>query len=84
MAGFFAILTARLRTALHSKTLRVGPANPGLYQDFLMNPVDFNDITSGSNGMFSAQPGWDHPTGLGTPHDADTMIDDLVSILSAD
>ena len=27
----------------------------------------FNDITSGSNGAFSAGPGWDPTTGLGSP-----------------
>ena len=28
---------------------------------------DFYDVTSGSNGAFSAGVGWDHPTGWGTP-----------------
>jgi kumamolisin len=28
---------------------------------------DFYDVTSGSNGAFSAGIGWDHPTGWGTP-----------------
>jgi len=27
----------------------------------------FNDISSGSNGAFSAGPGWDAATGLGSP-----------------
>jgi kumamolisin len=27
----------------------------------------FNDITSGNNGAFSAGPGWDACTGLGSP-----------------
>lgn len=28
----------------------------------------FNDITSGNNGAYSAQPGWDACTGLGSPN----------------
>jgi kumamolisin len=28
---------------------------------------DFNDITKGNNGAFSAGPGWDACTGLGSP-----------------
>jgi kumamolisin len=42
-----------------------GFINPLLYQ----NPTtsDFNDVTSGNNGTFSAGPGWDPCTGLGSP-----------------
>ena len=32
-----------------------------------MPPTDFNDITSGNNGVFSAGPGYDEVTGLGSP-----------------
>lgn len=47
----------------------VGFVNPVLYA----NPDVFNDITSGSNpgcgtAGFSAVPGWDPVTGLGTPN----------------
>lgn len=47
----------------------VGFVNPVLYD----NPDAFNDITSGSNpgcgtAGFSAAPGWDPVTGLGTPN----------------
>ena len=31
------------------------------------NESDFNDITSGNNGAFSAAIGWDACTGLGSP-----------------
>jgi kumamolisin len=42
----------------------VGFVNPLLYQ----NPNgDFNSITSGSNGAYSAGPGWNPCTGLGSP-----------------
>ena len=39
---------------------------------------DFNDITSGSNGAYSAGSGYDLVTGLGTPH-ADKIAADLTS-----
>ncbi len=41
----------------------VGFVNPTLYA----NPGAFHDITSGNNGAFSAGPGWDACTGLGSP-----------------
>ncbi len=37
---------------------------PALYN---LPSADFHDITSGSNGDFSAGPGYDEVTGLGTP-----------------
>jgi hypothetical protein len=37
---------------------------PALYS---LPSADFHDITSGSNGAFSAGPGYDEVTGLGTP-----------------
>ena len=43
------------------------------------NNPDFNDITSGSNGGFSAHVGYDEVTGLGTPV-ANIMVPDLVSL----
>ena len=55
------------RLAKGKKT--VGFVNPTLYK----NPGAFNDITSGNNAGcgtkgFSAVPGWDPVTGLGTPN----------------
>lgn len=41
----------------------VGFINPALYAA----PNAFHDITSGNNGAFSAGPGWDACTGLGSP-----------------
>lgn len=43
-----------------------GFANPTLYG----SPKAFRDITSGNNGAFSAGPGWDACTGLGSPEGA--------------
>jgi kumamolisin len=41
----------------------VGFVNALLYAQ----PRAFNDVTSGNNGDYSAGPGWDACTGLGTP-----------------
>jgi len=43
-----------------------GFINPLLYQS-ASTAGDFNDITSGNNGAYSAGPGWDACTGLGSP-----------------
>ena len=43
-----------------------GFINPLLYQN-AGKVADFNDITSGNNGAYSAGPGWDACTGLGSP-----------------
>jgi carboxypeptidase family protein len=45
-----------------------------LYAHYSTDPSVFNDVTSGANGtctpavLCTAGPGWDGPTGLGTPH----------------
>jgi kumamolisin len=44
----------------------VGFINPLLYQD-AATAQDLNDITSGNNGAYSAGPGWDACSGLGSP-----------------
>jgi len=44
----------------------VGFINPLLYQN-VSTAADFRDITSGNNGAYSAGPGWDACTGLGSP-----------------
>lgn len=44
----------------------VGFVNPSLYQGTSAQG-DFNDITFGNNGAYSAGPGWDACTGLGSP-----------------
>lgn len=36
----------------------------------------YHDITSGSDTFFAARPGWDYPTGLGTP-DANMIVSSL-------
>jgi kumamolisin len=59
-AGLFALINQAL---VQQGKSRVGFVNPSLYQ----NPSAFHDIVSGSNGAFSAGPGWDPTTGLGSP-----------------
>jgi kumamolisin len=41
----------------------VAPLLPALYNA----PTAFHDITQGNNGAYSAGPGWDACTGLGSP-----------------
>ena len=55
---------------------------PGLYQlgsNAASYANDFNDITSGSDGYYAAQTGYDLVTGLGTPK-ANNLIPDLEKI----
>ncbi len=80
LAGFFAVVTQRYRTAASAPTALIGNGNVLLYDEGTTNPGDFNDITTGSNG-FSAGSGWDHPTGFGTPNNGDTMANNIVNLL---
>jgi len=60
-AGLFALINQALGT-------NVGYVNPLLYA--AKEEATFHDITSGSNGGYSAGPGWDACTGLGSPNGA--------------
>jgi kumamolisin len=62
-AGLIALMNQRLGRNL-------GFLNPGLYTT--ANSA-FHDITSGSNGVFSAGAGWDPCTGLGSPDGAHVL-----------
>jgi subtilase family serine protease len=66
----------------------LGLINPALYQlanDPAHYADDFFDVTVGNNhvdgdaGFFSASPGWDPTTGLGTPNAAN-LLPDLAAI----
>ena len=57
-AGLIALLNQQLGR-------KVGFLNPQIYA---IGKSAFFDITSGSNGSFSAGPGWDACTGLGSPN----------------
>jgi kumamolisin len=58
-AGLIALINERIGKP-------VGFINPLLYQD-ASTAQDFNDITSGNNGAYSAGRGWDACSGLGSP-----------------
>lgn len=47
----------------------LGQSNKLIYDDVNAGneASDFHDVTTGSNGAYSAGPGWDHPTGWGSP-----------------
>jgi len=61
-AGLIALLNQQLNT-------RLGFIQPAVYA--LPEPsAGFNDITQGNNGAYSAGPGWDPCTGLGSPQGA--------------
>ncbi len=66
VAPLWAALTCRLVQALGSP---LGLLQPALYQGVEpAQPVaGLRDITQGSNGAYSAGPGWDACTGLGVP-----------------
>jgi kumamolisin len=57
-AGLVAVANKQLGTS-------VGFIQPAIYASAAA--AGFNDITSGNNGAFSAGPGWDACTGLGSP-----------------
>ena len=52
---------------------------PALYS---LPAADFHDITSGSNGSFSAGVGYDEVTGIGTPL-ANKLINDLATVAAS-
>ncbi len=62
VAPLWAALIARLNQQLGAP---VGFLQPRLYP--LLGTAAFHDITSGSNGAYSAGAGWDACTGLGSP-----------------
>jgi kumamolisin len=58
-SGLIALLNEKLGKPL-------GLLQPALY-GLASSKKAFHDITQGSNGAFSAGPGWDACTGLGSP-----------------
>lgn len=65
VAPLWAALIARVNQALAGP---VGFVNPRLYTPGMSGA--FHDITIGNNGGYSAGPGWDACTGLGSPDGA--------------
>jgi kumamolisin len=66
VAPLWAALVCRLAQALGRP---LGPLHAALYAAAApgVAPAGFRDVTAGSNGAYSARPGWDACTGLGTP-----------------
>jgi subtilase family serine protease len=75
-AALFAIVAQG--RALHGFGSLDGPSEsiPAIYD--AVPHTDFHDITTGNNGMFSAEPGYDLVTGWGSPI-ANKLIPDLVA-----
>jgi len=72
-AGMWARVNAAHANAQH-KPAPLGNANAVLYHVAATTPNAFFDVTEGANPL-PATPGWDFPTGLGTPN--------LVNIIKA-
>ena len=64
VAPLWAGLTALLNEQIG---YRVGFINPLLYGTFSQSKA-LNEIVSGTNGAYTAKPGWDACTGLGSPN----------------
>jgi kumamolisin len=71
VAPLWAGLIARLNQQLGAP---LGFVQPRLYP--LLGSAAFHDITSGDNGGYSAGPGWDACTGLGSP-DGSALLTEL-------
>src|SRR5438094_258376 len=67
-------IAALIALASEVSGVRYGSIGSKLY-----SLTSYNDITNGSNGLFSANSGWDYPTGLGTP-DASQLIGTLTGL----
>lgn len=67
-------IVAGIVTLINEARLKAGKGPAGFLNPvFYKNPHAFNDITAGNNsgcgtGGFTAVPGWDPVTGLGTPN----------------
>ena len=66
VAPLWAALVCRLTQGLGH---RLGLLQPAIYAGATAGttPLGFRDITTGSNGAYTAGPGWDACTGLGVP-----------------
>jgi subtilase family serine protease len=53
---------------------QAGSTTLGVVAYRLYKLASYHDVTSGSNGFFSATIGWDYPTGLGSPNATSTVM----------
>ena len=83
-AGLFAIVNGirknqNLSIINSSASSNLGVQNI-LYSNYSSNGSTlFYDVVEGSSGSFAAGPGWDNPTGLGTPY-GEAMVNFLANI----
>lgn len=77
-AGLIAIANQGLASVGLGSLYGSSETLPALYD---LPASDFNDITTGYNGFYSAGPGYDLVTGIGTPK-ASLLIPDLVNLAS--
>jgi kumamolisin len=80
VSPLWSALTCRLADGLGQ---RPGLLQPLLYAGLSAGeaPAGFRDVTSGSNGAYSAGPGWDPCTGLGVP-DGEALLERLRAALT--
>ena len=71
-AGFNALIN---QARVDRQKSPLGLLGPRIYR--LLKTSSFRDITSGNNGAFSAQPGYDQVTGIGVPR-VNTLLRTLV------
>jgi kumamolisin len=69
VAPLWAGLVARINQKLEKS---IGFLNPLIYVQSV-EASGFHDVTKGNNGAFSAAPGWDACTGLGSPDGAELL-----------
>jgi len=69
VAPLWAALVARINQQIGKP---VGFLNPQIYAQ-AVEASGFHDVTDGNNGAFSAGPGWDPCTGLGSPDGAQLL-----------
>ena len=79
-AGLIAIANQG-RVALGLQTLNTTDPTEALQAIYSLPNSDFRDITSGSNGAYSAGPGYDEVTGRGSPI-VNSVITDLARYMS--
>jgi kumamolisin len=74
VAPLWAALVARLNQQLSTS---LGDVHRAIYQ---IGETAFHDITDGNNGAYTAGPGWDPCTGLGSP-DGQALLNALTALI---
>lgn len=61
-------------SSLIALTDQLGGTKLGVAASTLYHLSSYHDVTTGSDGFFSASIGWDYPTGLGSPNATSTAV----------